>query len=407
MERLEIDILSPEEDAHFNLNDSIRLKVGLLKGNWNQIKEINWYFNGNKVANGKDALVSNVGEGDIVVKVEVIDILDEVYTKEININISDKPVLEILEPKNNSTFKYGDEIKVVGNVYLTTLEGRKTLDTNDIIWYLDGSETGNGGVIFIESLEPGDHTIQAEYKDLISEINIKVLEPAKAEILEPEELTFNPGDTLVIKGKGDGVLTWYLDGNEVGSGSILNLDTKNITSKSQLTLKAMFNDLESEDSITLLPNSKPTISWDTPENEEKFVSNANIAVNVKVEDNEDGLLSYELYVDGTKLGENIDSLFAGSLTPGPHTLKVLAKDKLGVEVNETRKIIINQKPNPTIISPQKGQEITAGMSLILEAIVKDDEPISEDKIIWMIDGEQVGSGLKLEYTKILPTGNIL
>ncbi|WGS65643.1 Ig-like domain-containing protein [Marinitoga aeolica] len=404
VERLEIEILSPEEDAHFNLNDSIRLKVGLKKGKWNQIKEINWYFNDNKIANGRDALVSNVGEGDIIIRVEVIDILDEVYTKEININISDKPVLEILEPKNNSTFKYGDEIKAVGTVYITTLEGRKKLDTNDITWYVDGDEIENGGVVFIENLKPGEHTIQAEYKDLTSEINIKILEPAKAEILEPDELAFNPGDKLTIKGKGDGILTWYLNENEIGNGSILNLDTQNITSKSKLTLKAIFNDIESEYSITLLPNSKPVINWESPDNEEKFVSNANIPINVKVEDKEDGLLSYELYIDGKKLGENIDSIFAGTLKAGPHTLKIISKDKLGVEVSEARKIIINQKPNPTIISPQNGQEITAGMTLTLEAIVQDDDQINEDKIIWMIDGEQIGSGLKIGYTKILSTG---
>ncbi|GAB6188999.1 hypothetical protein JCM30566_07380 [Marinitoga arctica] len=405
VERLEFDIISPEEDSHFNLNDSIRLKIKLVKGNWSEVKEINWFFNGNKIAEGRDVLVSNIGEeGDIVVKAEIIDILDEIYTKEININISDKPILEILEPKNNSTFKYGDEIKAVGTIYITKLEGRKNLDTNDIIWYVDGTELENGGVIFIENLEPGEHIIQAEYQDLTSEINIKILEPAKAKILGQKELVFNPGEHLTIKGKGDGILTWYLNENEIGKGNILTLDTQNITSKSELTLKSVFNDLESKDSITLLPNSKPNINWESPENEDKFVSNANIPINIKVEDNEDGLLSYELYIDGTKLGENIESIFAGTLNPGPHTLKVFAKDKLGSEVSETRNIIINQKPNPTIISPQKGQEITAGMSLILEAIVQDDDTINENNIVWMIDGEQVGNGLKIEYTEILSTG---
>ncbi|SHE60236.1 PKD-like domain-containing protein [Marinitoga hydrogenitolerans DSM 16785] len=404
IERLEIKIISPDDGSHFNLNDSIRLKMDLLKGNWNQIREINWYFNNTLVANGKDALVSNVGEGDIIVKVEVQDILDETYTKEISINISDKPVLEILMPKNNSTFKFGEEIKVVGNVYLTALEGKQNLDTNDIIWYLDGTEIGNGGVMFLENLEPGEHIIQAEYKDIISEINIKILDPIKAKILDSEEIPFNPGEELKIKGEGDGVLLWYLNGVEIGKGSILILDTKNITSQSKLTLKAVFNDIESEDSISLLPNTKPIISWEVPENEEKFVSNANIPIEVKVEDAEDGLLTYSVYIDGVKIGENINSIFAGTLNPGVHSLKIFAKDKLGVEISETRKIIINQKPNPTILSPQKGQEITAGMSLILEAIVQDDDPIENDKIIWMVDGEKVGNGLKFEFTEVLSTG---
>ncbi|NUV00069.1 hypothetical protein XO12_08195 [Marinitoga sp. 1154] len=404
LDRIEFKIVSPEEGSHFNLNDSIRLKIELLNGKWDQIKEINWYFNGNKIVSGRDALVSNVGEGDIVVKVELIDILDEVYTKEININISDKPILDILEPINNSTFKYGEEIKVVGNVYQTTLEGKTNLNTDDILWYLDGTEVGNGGVIFLDGLETGVHTIQAEYGDLVSEIKIEVLEPLKAKILESQEFIFNPGEDLLIKGEGDGELTWYLNGNEIGKGSVLTLNTQNISTQAELTLKAVFGEFKSEDSITLLPNSKPIIVWDSPENEEKFVTTANISINVKAEDKEDGLLPYELFVDGVNIGENVDSLFAGTLKPGTHNLKVLVKDKLNTEAVESRNIIINQKPNPTIISPQNNQEITAGMSLILEAIVQDDDSINEEKIIWMIDGEEVGRGLKVEYTGILTTG---
>ncbi len=97
-------------------------------------------------------------------------------------------------------------------------------------------------------------------------------------------------------------------------------------------------------------NLPPVIKILQPVNGQKFVasgSSVRILVKVRVIDNQ-GLKETAIYLDGRKLASNVRASFLVTLTPGKHTISVVAVNKLGKKASKSITVFVVKDSGPKV-----------------------------------------------------------
>ncbi|RLI76289.1 hypothetical protein DRP05_13160 [Archaeoglobales archaeon] len=225
----------------------------------------------------------------------------------------------------------------------------------------------------------------------------QLLPPVSVKIIKPKDGdVFLPTETIDVKAVAsnaskvslqvDGVTVFEKDveSNPYIFGKAL------VLSEGKHEIKAIARNAahSAEDKITVhVKNSSPSVKIEQPSEGDKFIAAGSAEVNVIADTVDDtGLKSISLYVDGSlKDIRNVEGAkykyqHSLSLSPGKHTIKVLATDRYGKlgEDSVNIEVVADKPPSVKISQPSDGQIFwtTDLATITIRALASDDVGIS-------------------------------
>ncbi len=282
------------------------------------------------------------------------------------------PEVTISSPSNGSTFVEGDQINFVASA--TDNEENNATLTSSITWSSnrDGSLPLTGGSVNTSTLSVGTHQITASVTDSDGgagsdsvSITINPNTPPSVTISSPVNgSNFAEGGNISFTGSAtdneDGALTsvinWTRDGGiAIGNGATVNISTLSVGSH---VITATVQDSRGAPdtdsiSITIDPNTAPTVSIVSPTDNSLIVLGDSVTFNGTAVDPQEGDLSADLTwssnVDGG-IG-NGGSFNTSSLSYGAHTITASVQDSLGLPGIRSINLLVDIPTNIISVSP--------------------------------------------------------
>jgi hypothetical protein len=166
-------------------------------------------------------------------------------------------------------------------------------------------------------------------------------------VSSPDGLRLNPATQVLLQANSSGsLITWYKDGNIVGSGASLM-----VTSNGNYKAIATQQECSAESEVmAVTSNVSPTISFTTDAAE--YTAIATILMSADASDSDGSIAIVEFYLDGIKVGETSIQPYSFELpnmSAGTYQLKAIAIDQEGAKSESTVVQVVVKDPIQTSV----------------------------------------------------------
>nr|MCU0430912.1 T9SS type A sorting domain-containing protein [Cytophagaceae bacterium] len=167
------------------------------------------------------------------------------------------------------------------------------------------------------------------------------------QVSSPDGLRLNPATQVLLQANSSGsLITWYKDGNMVGSGASLM-----VTSNGNYKAIATQQECSAESEVmAVTSNVSPTISFTTDAAE--YTAIATILMSADASDSDGSIAIVEFYLDGIKVGETSIQPYSFELpnmSAGTYQLKAIAIDQEGAKSESTVVQVVVKDPIQTSV----------------------------------------------------------
>jgi len=324
------------------------------------------------------------------------------------------PNVVMAAPEDEVEIAVGEQIVMVANA--EDSDGSiKKVSFFEGIRFIGENPNGNNGefAFFFKRDEPGAYVISAKAEDnegSISEsdpITINVISPnifPTASISAPQfNAVFTGGEAIEIEADvadEDGTIEkviFYADGDVIGevASSPFNYSwTPANSGEYELTIEAFDNSGDSKlsEPITVIINNPPTVSIETPENNQLFNEGENITLEVSVSDGEGSVVKVEYYNNDELLATVNEVPFSYTINQaqaGDFSISAKAYDDYdAVGTSNPISFTVNALPQISITSPANNSIISFGEPIDFTVNASDQDGTIE-KVIYYNEDVQI------------------
>jgi chitodextrinase len=391
-----VSITAPVNDAVFTAPASITIKATASDAD-GSISKVDFY-NGTTLLGSDNTSPysfawSNVTSGAYVITAKATDNQGAVRTSaEVNITIDAPPSVTLSSPANGATFTEGNNITISANASDT--DG----SVDRVEFFADGTKIGEDVIspyTISWTAVAGVHALTAKATDNVgvsttsASISVNVNKAPMVSITSPQTSTvFVEGTVVAINATAsdaDGNVTsveFFMDGASIGTDvtSPYSINWTSIKGTHTITAVATDNGNSKTTStavtIQVNMNQAPVVNMTSPSDQAIYNPGDIVTISVNASDTDGSISKVEYFVDGTKIGQSLNSPYSYNWTAllGAHTIKTIATDNLGATTSYSVNITVeapNQAPSVTITSPLNGDRISSGTTVTINVNASD------------------------------------
>ncbi|MEM1327792.1 MAG: Ig-like domain-containing protein, partial [Bacteroidota bacterium] len=424
-----VDFMQPLNNEALDVNSDMIVRA-TASDPYGHVASVQFYYDG--VLQGTDNIapyqwvVPNLAAGTHTLRVVATDDEGATAEKTITITVSDlndAPIVQFTQPLDGATYDAGDDLMVTATA--TDTDGL----VSSVEFYYNGTLQGTDNLPpyqwLLFDLMPGTHTLRvvatdnegATGEETIT-ITVNNVPPTIAFVTPNDGQIFMENDLINVEATAndpDGTIvgiTFYLDGviQGIDNAAPYRWTLSGLTAGTY-TLKLVAEDnsgAEAEVTHTIqvnAPSNPPTVSFIAPLNGNVFNAGVDLTVRAIANDTDGSVVKVALYYDGILQGTDFTTPYSWvifGLTPGIHSLKLVATDNSGETDEETISISVsdpntladnntmianinsvvfntadilrqqlNNPPVVTISTPMDGQQFNVGDDLTVQASATD------------------------------------